>query len=185
LYTHSYLYGYRDHLKRLLRFDYNSARPREAESWIADHYGFNPDDTVGTFVGTLPDPDDALWQVKYYFSVLSEYQVRPENVAGLEQVLNQAGRTQVLVVAMPVPETYFGFFNDPEADYQRFLDAVSYRAAAHGVPFLTSTPQLQIPVDGWVDYSHLNSEGAMLFSNWLGRQIGEGIAQGVLEDPKR
>jgi hypothetical protein len=185
LYAHSNLYGYRNHLRHLLRFNYSDARPREVEYRIADHYGFNPDDTVGSFVGTPPNPGDAQGQVDYYFSVLSEYQVRPENVAGLEQVLNQAGQTQVLVVALPVPETYFGFFSDPETDYRRFLDAVSSRAAAHGVPFWTSTPQLQIPVDGWVDYSHLNTEGASLFSNWLGRQIGQGVAQGALEGPNR
>jgi hypothetical protein len=30
-----------------------------------------------------------------------------------------------------------------------------------------------IPDDGWVDYSHLNVDGADVFSAWLGGQIGE------------
>jgi len=152
---------------------------------MAKNGGFAPDDTVAAFVGTPPDPNDPSWQVRYYFSVLSDYQVRPENVAGLEQVLSQVKQTQVLVVEMPVPETYFYFFGAGERDYQRFLDEVGARAAAYGVPFWRTTEQHLISAVGWMDYGHMNSRGAEVFSAWLGQQVAEAVTHGVLDDPNR
>ena len=185
LYAHSSLYGYRRHLRHLLRLNYSDAQPRPVERRVAAHFGFNPDEAVGAFVSSPPEARQAEGQVAYYFSVLSAYQVRPENLAGLEQVLQLSDRTQVIVVTMPVPATYFDFFDNPEVDYQRFLDAVGSQTAAYGVPLWTSTPKLQIPLEGWMDYSHLNAGGAQVFSTWFGQQVGTAVAQAVIPDPSQ
>lgn len=174
LLEHSYLYRYRELLQRLLRFDYSQWRPEPNRSPSA-RYGFGPVSKVGSFVQTIPDPQDPRPPIQYYFTVLSDYQMLPENLAGLEQIvaLNEADvDVAVVVVEMPVPETYMHFFANGQEDYRRFIEQVGDVAAEHGVPFWQTTPLNLIPTNGWVDYSHLNSRGAGRFSTWLGEQLG-------------
>jgi hypothetical protein len=183
LYAHSLLYGYRPRLRQLLRFDTRRALPRQLEYQVAQNQGFAPDDRVGAFVSSPPKPGDEQGQASYYFSLLSDYQMRAENLTGLEQVLSQASQAQVLVVVMPVADTYFDFFGEREHDYQLFLDEVGARAAHFGVPFWHSPDRQLTPLAGWLDYNHLNTHGAFLFSAWLGGQVAEAVLAGSLDDP--
>jgi hypothetical protein len=177
LFEHSYLYRYREQLCRLLRFDYTQLRSGPDRSPTTG-YGFDPNDRIGSFVQTIPDPQDPRGPIQYYFSVLSDYQMLPVNLDGLEKIVAQNDQdTQVLVVEMPVPETYMYFFANREEDYQRFINRARQMAADHDVPFVQTTPLNLIPDDGWVDYSHLNTRGAGIFSAWLGKQMGEAAVQ--------
>ncbi|MCL4871407.1 MAG: hypothetical protein KJ063_20805 [Anaerolineae bacterium] len=168
LYEHLYLYRYRFHWQSLLRFDYDDAL--RSRSWLGGGLGlgFDWDETVGS-VQLPPDPNSEEGQIRYYYRLLSEYQILPANIAGLNQILalKQTGTT-ILLVEMPVPANYMLFFGQGEADHARFMTAVSQAAAAAGAPFLPTTPLEAIPADGWVDYSHLNRTGAAAFSRWLG-----------------
>ena len=40
-----------------------------------------------------------------------------------------------------------------------------------------------IPDDGWVDYSHLNTKGAKIFSEWLAHRVGQALEQSEIKDP--
>jgi hypothetical protein len=46
--------------------------------------------------------------------------------------------------------------------------------------FLETTRLDLIPDDGWADYSHLNSKGAVIFSKWLGKQLGKAVMDGQI-----
>jgi hypothetical protein len=173
VYDHVYLLRYRRILRDVARFDFWQVYPREVEQLMAANSGSYPDPAVGTYVTTPPDPRVQEGPIAYYFGLLSNYALLSENLAGLETVLEQAPQTRVLVVEMPVPQTYMTFFGNGERDHQRFLFELTARAANHGVPFWSTTAKQLIPLDGWLDYSHLNATGAQVFSAWLGERIGQ------------
>lgn len=182
LLEHFYLYRYRDSLSRLIRFDYEDAlRSSTKLNHEITPYGFTPYSTIGRYIHNPPDPQDDSFQITYYYSLLADYEMREENLTGLAQIISQNGQsTQVFVVEMPVPDGYFYFFGNGKDDYKRFIDRITNLANSNDVPFLQTTMRNMIPDDGWVDYSHLNTKGAQIFSQWLGQQVGEAVNQGMI-----
>ncbi len=174
LYEHSHFYRYQRTLGHLMRLEKRYLLVRGADALNKSNYGFHGGGTVGSFVSTPPNPNDHTAHVRYYFSVLSDYKMLLENLNGLKQIVrhNTQG-TQVLVVEMPVPEMYFHFFGKGEQDHQAFLDQIGGIAEANGAPFWHTTALHLIPDDGWGDYSHLNTKGATIFSQWFGEQLGQ------------
>lgn len=175
LVDHSYLYRYRYSLADLLSLTIN--RTREP---ITNQYGFEPFETI--FPVTIPpDPNDSSYHVQYYFRVLDNYAVRPENQAALVHILEkQDPDTTIVVVEMPVPDTYFYFFSDPLEDYNRFMHSIRTVTTEHQVLLFQTTTLHLIPDDGWMDYSHVNRKGSVLFSEWLGQQLGKAARDGKI-----
>jgi hypothetical protein len=170
LHEYSYVYRYRRHIREIMRFFYRDALRREPDRGLD---GFDSDDAVGAFVQEPPDPADSRQHIQYYYSRLSDYVIRSENLAALQQIVDQqTAGVRVLVVEMPVPETYMYFFGNDVADYEHFIDTMKVFLQDSQTPFWQTTPLGLIPDDGWVDYSHLNTAGARLFSSWLGHQVG-------------
>lgn len=184
LWEHSYLYRYRSHIRNLLRFYFEETlRSHSILETKITPYGFRPLKTVETNVTISPDPEDDSPQNNYYFGLLSNYEMREENLSGLEQIISQNGQnTQVIIVEMPVPSGYFYFFGNGKDDYQRFIDKVSHLAEAYNVLFWQTTTLQMIPDSGWRDYSHLNIEGAKIFSKRLGQQVGQAVLQGKINN---
>ncbi len=169
-----YVYRYRHHLKRLLRLSFEDLEELELNHPITD-YGQTPYQEVGQNVDRPPAIDPAA--AGYYYTLMADYELLPENLAGLEQITDQQARgVRVLVVEMPVPAGYVHFFGSGEADYQRFLATVDRSTTSLGVPFWSTTDLNLIPAAGWVDYSHLNQHGARVFSRWLGAEVGAWLA---------
>jgi hypothetical protein len=146
----------------------------------AGRLGYDPVEEVTAQVTEPPDPRSSAFLVQYYFGLLSPYRMQAANQAGLESLLEQQQRGQILVVEMPVPDTYFDFFTDPSREYGAFLDYVQSTTANYGVPFWQTAPLGLIPPEGWMDYSHLNARGASTFSAWLGAEVGAAAQAGDL-----
>jgi hypothetical protein len=182
LLEHSAYYRYRPLLRNLLHFQSrDTLRSYQEPELSVGRLGFDPNDTVADYVTQPPDPEATEYQIQYYYRLLSDYQIQPENRAGLEAVLALQQRPgQLLVVEMPVPDTYFYFFGDARADYATFTNFVNEATAGYGVPFWQTTPLGLIPDVGWMDYSHLNRKGASIFSTWLGHQVGQATRAGEL-----
>lgn len=177
IYEHVHFYRYRQSLGHLLRLEKTYLFVSGAERTKGDTYGFTGDDTVGAYVSSSPLQHLDLGPVQYYRSILSDYRILPEDVRGLQQIAGLSGeKTQVFIVEMPIPETYLEFFGNGEQDYQSFLSAVQEVAAASQIPFWQTRPLQLIPIDGWVDYSHLNTKGARIFSRWFAGEIGALVA---------
>jgi hypothetical protein len=183
LLEHSYLYRYRDHLSRLARLDMKrTLRSQSRNRFTA--LGFLPITEVAADVSIPPQPGMDVQNLEYLYSQLSDYEVRPENLAGLQQLLGLAGPDLVvIVVEMPVPPTYFQIFGHGRDDYARFTGEVSRLAQENGVPFWRVNPEFRAPVTDWNDYSHLNAHGARIFSQWLGRQVAEFVAPDSVSIP--
>jgi hypothetical protein len=59
--------------------------------------------------------------------------------------------------------------------YEReYIPPIERLASEHGIPFWrTDLVSVQIPQPHWYDWLHLNSQGALTFSQWLGKQLAE------------
>jgi hypothetical protein len=179
---HSYFYRYRQHLSQLIRLNLNNTLWSETNlSYKIIQNGFTPINIVSTYINDPPAPDDTSFEVLYYKRIYSSYQVLKVNLAALEQMVNINGsNTQVVLVEMPVSDGLYYFFGNGQVDYNRFISQVSGVASKHQVPFWQTEPLNMIPDDGWSDYSHLNTNGAELFSTWLGQQVGKAEIQGAI-----
>ena len=166
LFTHSYLYRQLQNIRSLLYLDLGILQSNVGSSFY-DLHGSLPKRDVAKEVNIKAADENALrW--------LYEYEIQPENVRGLEQVIEQNGSdVHLIVVEMPVQQSYFGYFANGKQDYDQFINMVSSLMTINEVPFLQASSEQNIPADGWWDKSHLNMQGASAFSQWLGREIGK------------
>jgi hypothetical protein len=179
----SYLYRYRQHLGRLARFQFDGTLWSNTKmNYEIRPNGFSPLSKVSTYINAPPNPKDDSFEVIYYTRIYSSYHILPENLEGLQSILdyNESG-IPVILVEMPASDGLYYFFGNREADYNRFLTQVAELAAMHHVPFWRTEPLDFIPDDGWADYSHLNKTGAEIFSTWLGQQVGRAELQGRIK----
>ena len=183
LLDHSYLYRYRQHLDRLARFQFGGTlwSKTQVNNEILPN-GFTPHSKISTYINDPPSPGDDSFEVTYYTRIYSSYQMLHENLDSLESILdfNESG-TQIIVVEMPVADGLYYFFGNRESDYNQFLTRVGELASMYHVPFWQTEPLDFIPDNGWVDYSHLNTTGAEIFSTWLGQQVGRAEHQGSIK----
>ena len=179
----SYLYRYRQHISRLLRFEYKDTLWSDTNlNFPILANGLTEIDKVNLLVNQPPNPGDMSEEVAYFKRIYSPYKMLDESLVALEAILksNEAG-TQVIIVEMPVADGLYSFFENGEADYNRYVRRVSELASLHHVPFFRTEPLDLIPADGWSDYIHLNPQGAHAFSIWLGQQVAGLDGQGTIE----
>jgi hypothetical protein len=169
----SYLYRYRQHISRLLRFTYKDTLWSDTKlNFPILPSGLTEIDKVNLLVNDPPDPLDNSEEVAYFKKIYSPYVMLDENLDALEAIMeyHRAG-TQVVIVEMSMADGLYYFFENGEMDYSRYIDRVNELASEHQVPFLRTEPLNLIPGDGWSDYIHLNPKGAHAFSTWLGKQV--------------
>jgi hypothetical protein len=184
LYEHSYFYRYAETLGYLMRMDKQYLLIKEPDQLTSDNLGFHGDDRVGSYVTTSPAMHTDMAPVRYYYKMLSDFQMLPENTSSFEEILsNDPDKSLVLIVVMPVPDTYYDFFSSNQLGYQIFLDYLRESTERYGDTLWL--PPNTIPIDGWVDYTHLNTRGAAAFSGWLGRQLGESVLTGQVSNLSR
>jgi hypothetical protein len=178
LYEYSHFYRYARTIGYLLMLDKQYLFIKEPDRMTGEDLGFYAKDTVGSYVSTSPALHMEMAPVRYYFEMLSDYQILPENTSSLEDFLNNGKEgLAVAVVIMPVPETYHEFFSINPHGYRVFLDHLQTTTSRFGSTIYIPSPNI-ISEDGWADYTHLNTRGAAAFSRWLGQQLGESVLTG-------
>jgi hypothetical protein len=116
---------------------------------------------------------------------LNPLELTAGNMAGLDQLiaLREQGVT-VILVEMPLYEgawePVFGGYDNYAEDFLQVMDAY---AETNDVMFIHSTPFTLVDDDDWRDWAHLGESGRRVFSEWLGQQIVDGIAEGKIEFP--
>jgi hypothetical protein len=171
---HSYFVRELNNLHRMLYFEFRIKSHQLSDQALADYYGFFGDPSVGVFVNESPDHNDPRSPIQYYFSILSDYQMLPKNMDGLEQILQLTqSSVKVLLIELPVPSTYMDFFGNGKRDYDRYLQRVQEKAQLYNVPIQGAPTNNVLHFEHWVDYSHLNVRGARVYSTWLGRELGK------------
>lgn len=181
LYENSYLMKYQKPMREVLHLQFYRELSRYQGDDNPASWGYQITQNRRVLVSTPPSQNRNLFYVKMYYEMLSKYTMLPENISGLEQVLSlQKKGVRVLVVEMPVAPGYIEFFNEGQKDYDSYTIQMSSLLEASDVPYLRADLSVQIPLDGWLDYNHLNATGGTLFSQWLGREIGKMYLAGTL-----
>lgn len=175
LFENSYLYRYRISLRDFMRFRYNETLTSwDPENQLASSYGFKSEKRVAANIKNPPSQDDKSGPIQYYFRTLWNYQILPENIAGLRELLNQTEKkVQILVVEMPSPQTYLYFFKNGNQDYQKFRKQIGAILDDAQVPYIPMASSQTFGDESWADYSHMNENGAQVFSQWLGEKLSE------------
>jgi hypothetical protein len=178
----SYFYRYRQHLNRLLRFKYEDTLVRSSQSNPRlQQNGYTRLIKISSDVNNPPDPNSDSYAIPYYSRIFDSYEILDTNLNAMEGVLASGNSDiQILVIEMPVTNGYYFFFGNGTADYNKFVNAIETLTEEYQVPFWQTESMDLIPDDGWVDYSHMNSTGAKLFSAWLGRQVAQAELDGML-----
>lgn len=107
----------------------------------------------------------------------SRFRLEPERLRGLEQVvqLNSPG-TRVLIVEMPTHPRIVEYYPNGTRDLDSFVSRVQDIADANAVPFRHDS-SANLPATGWFDLGHLNAQGALAYSQWLGHTLGRAAAE--------
>ncbi|MBN1562443.1 MAG: hypothetical protein JXA10_01290 [Anaerolineae bacterium] len=105
---------------------------------------------------------------------LFDYEIAPEEWDALLRLLALNTQTQVMLVEMPLPEQTVAVFEGGPTHYARYLDEVAAAAAEHSIPYIATFGIDIVPDNGWAgDTHHMSATGALVFSAWLGEQMGE------------
>jgi hypothetical protein len=175
-YEHLRLAGYMETIGRILRLALHESGISlpGAEGAVEFVAGYYPVQGRGPFdITQPPDPSVNHPYLEHYFAAHATYEMLPENLEALNQILALNGPgTEIVLVEMPLTTTFDHFFGRGAEDHEYFVHILSEKAAQHGVPFFRMDDSGLIPAAGWYNYNHLNAEGAPIFSEWLGRQLG-------------
>ena len=99
---------------------------------------------------------------------------------GLKYFLSLRTQTQLLLVEMPASYRLVSTVKGERATFRDFVYQARDLIAGYGVPVLTTIDLNLIPDSGWSDTYHLHEEGANIFSQWLGEQVGTAVKTGEL-----
>jgi hypothetical protein len=184
LYEHSRLVSRLGAISQLITLQTSPAEMRrqtlEANSALKE--GFYPMEGPGPFdISEVPDPTSDHPYHENYFGSLSNFQLLPEHLEALDQIIGlNSVTTQVVIVEMPVPKTFYYYFGKDEQDYQTFVKTVEQHVSGTTVPFFRAEDLNLFPTDLWLNYNHLNARGAPIFSYWFGTQLGQAELNGDL-----
>jgi hypothetical protein len=179
LYDHSRLLEYRPILRKLLRFEFDFLGVLQGsfpdESGIIN--GYFPLNGQGPFaIDEPPNPDSEHPFDEHYFAELGNFRLLPENVQALEELARSSDdTTQVFVVEMPVAESFVYYYRNGEQDHEAFINTIEDLLSAHDMSFWPTSELHLFTIGDWYNRNHLNTAGAQVFSEWLGRQVGQAV----------
>ena len=174
LYEESYFVRYLQVSNRLMQFD-REALENENGREPAQLLGFDPKS------GQRIDPEippsrsneaDVKGFEKYF-----QYHIFPENILGLQNLAQLTDPdTRVIMVMMPVHNSFYAFFEYGEQDYLDIVNTIRAALTDTNTALVETGERVHLPDETWWDYSHLNRVGAEEFSYWLGEEIGNQLS---------
>jgi hypothetical protein len=183
-YEHSQVVRYSEILGQILSFKGNrESLLRSEEDELLK--GFYPMEGQGLFdMANPPDLESNHPYDEHYFAELGNFKLLPVNLDALDQIADlQSATTTVMAVEMPVSDTYFYYFENDEEEYNVFKEEIRSRLSAKSVPFFETKRHIYLADELWFNRNHLNLDGAQIFSEWLGEQVGEAVKMGSLVLP--
>ena len=105
------------------------------------------------------------------YTSLQNYQLEEEETRGLEQFLDLPHETQLILVEMPVHQSFFLYLGRGAEDRKTFINELEAFSTKNHVPLITSYGALDIPDKDWADRNHVTANGASIFSSWLAGQL--------------
>lgn len=118
------------------------------------------------------------------FRRLRNFQPNERDLRGVEAIANldSTTATRVILLEIPVHSSFIDYFNNGPEGYDNFTQAMVDLSAQHDVPFWQVRQLNLIPDEFWSDRTHVNNNGAVLLSHWLGTQLGLAAEGGLFDD---
>lgn len=139
--------------------------------------GYEPDRAYGRDLDVRTDPTDPAQKV--LFDLYTNYSPDEANLEDFSTILDlEKSGVQVAVTEMPIYWTFFDYFGG-ETVHQEFLSTIEALAIERGAEFITPVDAELIPLVGRVDNHHLNFEGAPIYSELLGAELGDLCVEGT------
>jgi hypothetical protein len=163
LVNHSYAYRYYLTWRYLLVNENRAKRLEEIQNLTVK--GFQP--AIGI---RDPYPEKITMMAEY----ISRIWDTPRPQQALEQLIAlQSNNVRILLVEGAIyRDAEYAFLWDAyERDYIPSLEQLAQEQSV--LFWRTDAIAVQIPKSNWYDWLHLNSEGAVTFSQWLGEQLAE------------
>jgi hypothetical protein len=138
--------------------------------------GFEAFNGIGT--------DQDLRPPRHIRQDMATYAISGEAVDAFKSLLALQDRgVEIVVVEMPLPESYLKMFSSEKNYHKLFTGHIQAITDQQHVLFWTTDTQPLIPRRAWYDYHHVNAEGAALLSTWLGDQLAKAVLSGLLSNP--
>jgi len=151
----------------------------QASERLMSPYGFTNFPNRANTRPLIPDPR----RLRRFKKMLAEFAVADSRLEELDRLLATDGRTDLVVVEMPVHPLFRSLYAGGERDHHRTMEIIAHRVRARGIPFIPAdNPEFERD-DMWLQTNHMNARGAEFFSRWLGGEIGRRVAEGHLQDP--
>ncbi|MCI0712629.1 MAG: hypothetical protein L0154_20910 [Chloroflexi bacterium] len=118
------------------------------------------------------------------FRRLSDFQPNERDVNGVEAIarLEQDTATRVVILEIPTHSSFVNYFDNGLEGYNEFTVAMQDLSNRYNVPFWQPRHLNLIPDEFWTDRTHMNANGALIFSDWLGTQLGLAAEVGLLDE---
>ncbi|MEK7440545.1 MAG: hypothetical protein AABZ78_07110 [Chloroflexota bacterium] len=160
LYANSYVYRYVPTLRYFYESDYRTLA--DAFSKRISSSGFDRSTVIAQIAIESPVSRD-------------DYQMDAESFSGYRELVDlNSVSTRIVIVESPVHPSYFPHYvkGGKEMYESLFIEPISGYARSRGVPVWRTQSVLDaaLPPQGWSDPTHLNVEGAKVFSEWLAKQ---------------
>lgn len=132
--------------------------------------GYEPDSFVATNLDTPPNPanpDDAV-----IFSEYQNYQIDPFRLSQLQDILDlqKLPETRVIVLEMPMHPTFYLYMGGESVHIEFQQELTQVVISSHSI-FIPASGNPSIPPNGRPDREHLNHNGAIPMSTFLGQQL--------------
>jgi hypothetical protein len=105
------------------------------------------------------------------YASLQDYQLEKEEIEGLDQLSDLPSKTQLIIVEMPVHQSFFLYLGRGTEDRKTFINELEAFSKTRHVPLITSYGMVDIPDQDWADRNHVTGNGASIFSTWLADQL--------------
>lgn len=133
--------------------------------------GYEPERQYGKDLDVNTDPTDPAQKI--LFDLYRDYVPNEQNLADFANILNlQKEGVQVMVTEMPIYWTFYDYFGG-ESVHQDFLETINQITLEHQGVFVQPVNSELIPLVGRMDNHHLNFEGAPIYSQLLGAELGD------------
>lgn len=161
----SYLYRYLNIIPELL-----SPQPRRVGYATSAKFvaGYQP------MIFYSPPPDSPFFSPQRDNQDAEERSVDNQEFVSFKKIVEMGQKDiKLYIVEMP---TYSSqrLWREQHRYYDALNIAADY-AYTHQIPFWFTSNYDLIPIEGWADFSHLHITYSILFSEWLGQQIGAAV----------
>lgn len=131
--------------------------------------GHFPSPKVFDYSDLTAATQEELVEKYWYLEEFGKIVIEPLEIENFTALL--ADTTPIYVVETPFLPLLYSASEGSIARHEQFSALAVRLADEYHHPFLPTQGIVPIPDDGWLDFKHMNRNGAEVFSQWLGEQI--------------